>query len=1072
MSGRPGIHRSAAVPVMSRILPMSPEAISHIQSSKEITSLSQVVIALLENSLDATATRIDINVDFNRASCTVDDNGHGIMPVEFTETGGLGRAYHTSKADRFDCQHYHGGTGTSLASITATALVRVTSYHGNRGDKNVIAFHNGKIVSRQLQEQQRDSQAVFALQGTQIEVRDLFGNMPVRVKQRAIETGGRHRSEKLWTELKRSVASFLLPWPRPCTVKLSTPNGADGTLRSVSIHSGSSFALTHHNLNQFDGLPTRTDPRDALRMLYEARLAIGETRFHWVPLSATAGALSVRGAICRKSVPTRQCQFLSIGIHPCSPSGTHNELYETVNRAFLSSSFGVADGSSEIPNDQTDSKGRPKHNTLKTTDIHPVKQSIGRRSIDKWPMFVLQINLGDQAQHRQLAAKTSNADLGTLVEILQASVEQWLTANQFQPQKQKRRKLTGRTKLPPVADDRGATVPIPPHVRTANNRLTPPFQEVLAASGHSEIGKQDSENISAMTKSLARLGEYHPARGFSAWSRVKSSRNMIIDNGTTKRPSTTPAKTSMSEQPKRTSFVVPVVEAGQFNSHDFAEGTKRVLPDSKLSQYMTSDGDMPSSDNYGCVDESAMCDIAASADIGCEPNLDASDDAKGIAGARTSHHFGCCDDKYLNWVDPVTGEIFQINSRTGIVLSKRPSGIDTTARHAAPINTSLALTQRLKNCKCSVAGCEHVQGIGQKEPWLPEFLRQWENPVFQRRSEAPIPVVTACDPVIDWTDSHSDISHVVSLCEVHNAEDKFHTSQRLSKALLRNMKVIAQVDRKFILCKITRNTSNAGETSLVIVDQHAASERVILESLLAELCTAIDFSTPAANLVTNLGQRSTVTTILLDKHLQFDISETEYHLSIRHAKFFAQWGILYDAICWSHEFANTRGKLRGYRILVRALPPGISNRCALTPSLFIELLRSELWRLADSSQPLMPASLTAKEANIRSLPWIKRLGSCPKGIIEMLNSRACRSAIMFNDTLDIHQCEDLLRDLGKCAFPFVCAHGRTSMVPLVDFSGRLDHVDKETTSHNDRIKGSGVRNECFSEAFKFWQKII
>jgi len=62
--------------------------------------------------------------------------------------------------------------------------------------------------------------------------------------------------------------------------------------------------------------------------------------------------------------------------------------------------------------------------------------------------------------------------------------------------------------------------------------------------------------------------------------------------------------------------------------------------------------------------------------------------------------------------------------------------------------------------------------------------------------------------------------------------------------------------------------------------------------------------------------------------------------------------------------------------------------------------------------------------------WLKRLSSCPKGIIDMLNSRACRSAIMFNDELSVTQCEALMSDLSKCAFPFMCAHGRVSMVPL------------------------------------------
>lgn len=47
--------------------------------------------------------------------------------------------------------------------------------------------------------------------------------------------------------------------------------------------------------------------------------------------------------------------------------------------------------------------------------------------------------------------------------------------------------------------------------------------------------------------------------------------------------------------------------------------------------------------------------------------------------------------------------------------------------------------------------------------------------------------------------------------------------------------------------------------------------------------------------------------------------------------------------------------------------------------------------------------------------------------------RVCfAGAIMFNDVLSAGECEHLVRRLGRCAFPFQCAHGRPSLVPLVD----------------------------------------
>lgn len=44
---------------------------------------------------------------------------------------------------------------------------------------------------------------------------------------------------------------------------------------------------------------------------------------------------------------------------------------------------------------------------------------------------------------------------------------------------------------------------------------------------------------------------------------------------------------------------------------------------------------------------------------------------------------------------------------------------------------------------------------------------------------------------------------------------------------------------------------------------------------------------------------------------------------------------------------------------------------------------------------------------------------------------------MFNDKLGLDQCERLVHQLSKTVFPFQCAHGRPSMVPLTS----LDVLD-------------------------------
>lgn len=75
------------------IQPLPPDVIAQIKSSIAITSLNGVVCELLKNSLDAGATKIDINIDYPRGGCVVEDDGLGIFPIEFRETGGLGKCY-------------------------------------------------------------------------------------------------------------------------------------------------------------------------------------------------------------------------------------------------------------------------------------------------------------------------------------------------------------------------------------------------------------------------------------------------------------------------------------------------------------------------------------------------------------------------------------------------------------------------------------------------------------------------------------------------------------------------------------------------------------------------------------------------------------------------------------------------------------------------------------------------------------------------------------------------------------------------------------------------------------------
>lgn len=61
-----------------------------LKSSVALNSLNDAVIGLIENSLDGQAQKIQVEVDYHRGNCWVEDDGVGIPAEEFGELGRLG----------------------------------------------------------------------------------------------------------------------------------------------------------------------------------------------------------------------------------------------------------------------------------------------------------------------------------------------------------------------------------------------------------------------------------------------------------------------------------------------------------------------------------------------------------------------------------------------------------------------------------------------------------------------------------------------------------------------------------------------------------------------------------------------------------------------------------------------------------------------------------------------------------------------------------------------------------------------------------------------------------------------
>lgn len=176
---------------MAKIHILDEHIANQIAAGEVVERPASVVKELVENSIDAGATRIDVHVEEGGLeSIRVTDNGSGIEPDD------LQTAFYRHATSKIGSSRdlFHitslGFRGEALPSIAAVAKVQLTTASGDDGLGRRIRVEGGKLLAEE------DSPAP---RGTDIQVKELFFNTPARLKyMKTIQTELGHVSDYMY----------------------------------------------------------------------------------------------------------------------------------------------------------------------------------------------------------------------------------------------------------------------------------------------------------------------------------------------------------------------------------------------------------------------------------------------------------------------------------------------------------------------------------------------------------------------------------------------------------------------------------------------------------------------------------------------------------------------------------------------------------------------------------------------------------------------------------------------------------------------------------------------------------
>ncbi len=238
-----------------RIRYLPENLINQIAAGEVVERPAAAIKELVENSIDAGSTAIDIDIySGGKSKIVISDNGFGMSPQELAAS--LDR-HATSKLPDDDLLHiaHLGFRGEALASIAAVSRVKIQSHDLDSEESWEINCEAGN---------KSEVMPCSHPKGTRIEVRDLFYSTPARLKFQKTERAEYMAVKDTITRLAMAYPNIAFKLTHNGAKKLALPSVLDQQSRLSSIlgreFGENSMQITAERegveLSGFAGLPT------------------------------------------------------------------------------------------------------------------------------------------------------------------------------------------------------------------------------------------------------------------------------------------------------------------------------------------------------------------------------------------------------------------------------------------------------------------------------------------------------------------------------------------------------------------------------------------------------------------------------------------------------------------------------------------------------------------------------------------------------------------------------------------------------------------------------------------------